>query len=260
MPTTLRAAVLCCGVAFTLATAAGPDEHAPAAIECDRRVIHGWTIFLNRDLLADGSAATTEEALVLLAAQLEEIEQVVPAQAVTKLREVPLYFSTEYEGTPPRAEYHPHPAWLREHGRDPAMARAVEFTNVRIFAEETVRMPNFVLHELAHAYHDRFLPDGFANAAIKKAYDAAVASGRYDKVERRNGTGRPPSFERAYALSTPQEYFAEATEAFFSRNDFFPFTKDDLRRHDPEMATALEDLWSLGDAAKDSATRPGTGE
>ena len=28
--------------------------------------------------------------------------------------------------------------------------------------------------------------------------------------------------ERAYATVTPQEYFAECTEAYFSRNDFSP--------------------------------------
>ena len=35
----------------------------------------------------------------------------------------------------------------------------------------------------------------------------------------------------AYAISSPMEYFAESTEAFFSRNDFFPFTRDELKRH-----------------------------
>ena len=48
---------------------------------------------------------------------------------------------------------------------------------------------------------------------------------------------------RAYALNNPQEYFAESTEAYFSRNDFFPFTRDDLIRHDPETARLLAKLW-----------------
>jgi len=41
------------------------------------------------------------------------------------------------------------------------------------------------------------------------------------------------------------EYFAESTEAFFSRNDFFPFTRDELRRHDPEMEQLLSRLWRV---------------
>ena len=45
-------------------------------------------------------------------------------------------------------------------------------------------------------------------------------------------------------MTNPQEYFAESTEAFFGRNDFFPFTREELRRHDPEMAKLLERVWT----------------
>jgi dipeptidyl-peptidase-4 len=51
--------------------------------------------------------------------------------------------------------------------------------------------------------------------------------------------------ERAYAMTTPQEYFAETTEAYFSRNDFFPFTREELKLHDPEMLALLEKLWGI---------------
>jgi hypothetical protein len=46
-----------------------------------------------------------------------------------------------------------------------------------------------------------------------------------------------------YAMTDPMEYFAETTEAFFSRNDFFPFTRDELQSHDPKMVTLLKKLW-----------------
>ena len=128
------------------------------------------------------------------------------------------------------------------------MAKGVEFTNVRIFESETKRMPVFVLHELAHAYHDRFLPKGFGNPEIQAAYEEARASGRYDKVERRDARGRV-SIARAYAMTNPQEYFAETTEAFFGTNDFFPFTRDQLRRHDPRMFHLLEQIWERGSHA-----------
>jgi hypothetical protein len=36
---------------------------------------------------------------------------------------------------------------------------------------------------------------------------------------------------------------AECTEAFFTRNDFFPFTRDELKAHDPVMFALLEMLW-----------------
>jgi hypothetical protein len=125
------------------------------------------------------------------------------------------------------------------------MAKGVEFTNVRIFEAEWRRMPNFTLHELAHAYHDRVLPKGFANPEIKAAYEKAKASGKYERVERRNGDGKQNTFERAYAMTNPQEYFAENTEAFFSRNDYFPFTRNELKKHDPEMFVLLARLWGV---------------
>src|SRR5213075_3075293 len=105
----------------------------------------------------------------------------------------------------------------------------------------------FALHELAHAYHDRALVGGFANKEIKAAYERAKASGSYEKVERWFGDGRPNTRERAYAMTNPMEYFAESSEAFFSRNDFFPFDRAELKQHDPEMEQLAAKLWGVKD-------------
>jgi hypothetical protein len=112
--------------------------------------IEGWTVLIDERLLTDDKVATAK-ALELLRPQLQEIVRVVPAPAVEKLREVTLWFSPEYPGVKPKAEYHPAAGWLRDHGRDPAMVKGIEFTDVRNFEAETRRMPNFTLHELAHA-------------------------------------------------------------------------------------------------------------
>ena len=225
---------------FVGVCAALTSLHA-AEPERETRDIEGWTAHISRRLLADDAAATAK-ALDLLAAQLREIKRIVPAAAVAHLQKVPLWISPEYAGVQPKAEYHPNVGWLREHGRDPAMVKGVEFTNVRIFEREVSRMPVFVLHELAHAFHDRVL--GFENAEIEAAYERAKKSGSYERVERRNGSGRPNTFDRAYAMTNAKEYFAETSEAFFGANDFFPFTRDDLAKHDPEMLRLLERLWT----------------
>ena len=162
---------------------------------------------------------------------------------------MPLYFSPTYPGSRGGAEFHPDAGWLKDNGRDPIMAKGVEFSNIPIFEQEVNRMPNFALHELAHASHNRFLNGSFDNREIKAAYDKAKASGSYDKVERWHGNGKPNTFERAYAMTDPQEYFAETTEAFFSRNDFFPFTKEELKKNDPAMFEVLQKLWGA-DTAK----------
>ena len=206
----------------------------------DERFIEGWKVHVSRKI----EPAALTKTLSLLIVQLQEIVRVVPAKSVTELQKVPLWFNPEYPKVRPRAEYHPGADWLRENGRDPVMEKAVEFTNVRIFEEETRRMPNFALHELAHAYHHRTARMSYGNLEIKAAYEKAKASGKYDRVERKDSEGRS-HMDRSYAMTNPQEYFAECTEAYFSRNDFFPFTRDELQQFDPEVSTLLEKLWGI---------------
>jgi len=223
------------------AAAVKRSDSATSAKSHDERLIAGWTVNVSTALI-EQEAVALGKALPLLQAQLDEIARVVPAKAVAELRKVPLWINPEYPQTQPRAEFHPDAGWLRENGRDPAMAKGVEFTNVRIFEAETRRMPNFALHELAHAYHNRVVRMSFGNLDIKNAYEKAKASGKYDQVERKDSEGRS-RLEKAYAMTNPQEYFAECSEAFFSRNDFFPFNKDELKRHDPAMFELLGRLW-----------------
>ncbi len=208
-----------------------------------KRNVAGWTVHINPALLTD-EVDLTDRALELLELQLKEIVRVVPAVVVIELQKVPLYFSPEYPGKPGGAEFHPDAGWLKRNGRDPQMAKGVEFSNIRIFEAETRRMPNFALHELAHAYHDLVLPGGFDHPQIIAAFERAKASGKYERVERRDAAGRA-SHERAYALTTPMEYFSETSEAYFSRNDFFPFTREQLQEHDPEMFALLTELWKI---------------
>jgi hypothetical protein len=222
------------------AAAVKRSEAAASVKSQDERLIAGWKVHVSTKVDATAFA----KALPLFQAQLDEIVRVVPAKAVAELQKVPLWINPEYPKVRPRAEFHPDADWLRENGRDSVMAKAVEFTNVRIFEEETRRMPNFALHELAHAYHNRTVRMSFGNLEIKVAYEKAKASGKYDRVERKDSEGRS-HMERAYAMTTPQEYFAECTEAYFSRNDFFPFTRDELKQHDPEMFALLERLWGI---------------
>lgn len=218
------------------------DAYADIKVDWEVTEVRGWKLHINPELKKQQPEKLTE-AISLLEKMLDEIIEVVPNEAVVELKKVPLYFNTEYPGVGSRAEYHPGAGWLRDNDRDPTMVKGIEFTNISNFLEETKRMPNFALHELAHAYHDRFLERGFDNRELAEAFKNAKESGKYERVERSFGNGRPNSFERAYAMTNPQEYFAECTEAMFSRNDFFPFNRDELKRHDEEMFDLLKRLW-----------------
>jgi len=101
---------------------------------------------------------------------------------------------------------------------------------------ETRRQPFMVLHELAHAYHDRV--PGFDHAKIRAAYDGAVKEGKSESVlfwDGRKG--------RHDGLKDHKGSFAEGTEACFGTNDFYPFVRAELRQHDAALFEAIESVW-----------------
>jgi hypothetical protein len=221
--------------------AANPD---PATQSYAQRKLEGWTILVNERLLADKELSG--QVLRLLQDDLYGITRVVPADAVGKLRKVPIWVELDHPQHP-CACYHPSADWLREHGMDVKKARAVEIANARNYLSWTRAQPTMILHELAHAYHHQVL--GFDNEEIKACYDAAVAGKSYESVLHFSGVKK-----RHYALKNPQEYFAEATEAYFGTNDFYPFVRPELKVHDPRMYDLLGKLW--GDRPASAGTKP----
>ena len=205
--------------------------------EFETRSSEGWTIHVDGRLLK-AEKELGAKALQLLDDQLRGIVRVVPAKAVEELRKVPIWLGLD-EGTGAGAEYHPSKEWLVSHGYNPDKAKGVEIGEAAKFLKEIRRQPVMVLHELAHSYHDRVL--GFEQPAIKAAYEAAKASGKYEKVlfwDNRQ--------VKHYALTDHKEYFAECTEAYFGTNDFFPFVRAELKEFDPEIARVLHDVWGEG--------------
>ena len=166
--------------------------------------------------------------------QLYSINRVVPKNALARLREVPIWVSRR-SGTLCMA-YHPSAGWLRDHGFDPAMAKAVELGNPAAFLSWTKAQPWMVMHELAHAYHDRVL--GFDHAAIRAAHRRARADEAWQVVLHANGREVSP-----YALTNHKEFFAEISEAWFGTNDMYPFVRAELQRHDAKSAELLKRLW-----------------
>lgn len=194
--------------------------------EWDSREIEGWTVKVHRDV-------ANPEAIRLLETRLQDIVRLVPGPAVAELRKVPIWL-----GTSGIAQYHPDRGWLEKNGYDPEKVKAVDLGSARDFIRETKRQPFMVLHEMAHAYHDRVL--GFDHARIRAAYDGAVKEGKYDAVLFWDGRT-----VRHYGLTNHREYFAEGTEAYYGTNDFYPFVRAELRLHDPALFDALESVWGV---------------
>jgi hypothetical protein len=136
--------------------------------------------------------------------------------------------------------YHPDAGWLRAHDMNPEKARSIEIANARNFLTWTKQQPWMVFHELAHGYHHQFVDGGYENPLLAAALDAVKEDKRYDQVLHINGRK-----QRHYALTNQMEYFAEQSEAFFGTNDFFPFVRSELERHDPRMFDLVKQFWEV---------------
>jgi hypothetical protein len=221
---------------LALSACAAPDvttQPIPSS-QYDTRVLEGWTVRVNRILLRQ-QAELGAEALRVLGEKLHDIARVVPAGPLAQLRKVPLWLGVD-DGPNDRAQYHPSREWLESHHFNPEKARGVEIGSASRFLKTSIEQPTMVLHELAHAYHDQVLT--FQHPGIQGAYREAKKGGAYDSVLRVSGMK-----ERHYAMTDPQEYFAEGTEAYFGTNDFYPFVRAELRVHDPKLFHLLEELW-----------------
>jgi len=98
-----------------------------------------------------------------------------------------------------------------------------------------------VLHELAHAYHQR-ISDSL-KTMISNAYDHAISSNLYSYVLYNRGDGVKTKTEWAYAVNDEKEYFAELTEAYFGINDYFPFDRKDLEKYDTAGYNMMVTVW-----------------
>ena len=221
--------------AAPIKSAAAPP-YRPTA-EYHQREMRGWRLMVAPDLLEDEKLANA--VFAELERQLAAIEQVVPAGPLEKIRQVVIWVE-KYESHHPCMAYHPDRNWLLEHDMNPDKARSVEIANARNFIRWTREQPWMVLHELAHGYHHRFLPGGYRNKEIREAFERASREGKYESVAYVRGGEK-----RAYALNNPMEFFAENSEAFFGKNDFFPFTRADLEKFDPETFALLQKLWKV---------------
>lgn len=212
------------------------DRYAVAQVE-------GWKVLVHKDLDVADRHTLRADVLRLLTDHLYRVTRAVPPTALEKLRRIPIWIEVAHPRHPCMC-YHPSPIWLATHGMNPKKAGAVEIANCKNFLTWTQQQPWMVLHELAHGYHHLTLGDG--NAEVKAAYQAAVESKAYESVLHINGRK-----ERHYALTNDKEYFAEASEAYFGTNDFFPFVRAELKQHDPRGFAMIEKVWGVKEAQKE---------
>ena len=176
--------------------------------------------------------------LKFLAAKLVEVKAVVPSERLSDLQTVTIVLDSQC-GDLKAMQYHPDAGWLETHGYPRSLEkcvhlpRAAELPTPRNIREQ----PWFLLHELAHAYHDQFL--GFDEPRILAAFEAYRRGGQGESTLLYDGRR-----VRHYALTNHKEFFAEMTEAYFGSNDFFPSNRAELQEAEPEAHGLLEKIWS----------------
>ena len=216
--------------------ACAPEPFPPAAVEDDgyrRFELCGFDVYMRDELFTDPLGADVYDAL---AEDLIMVIGLLPEPTVDFLRATNFWMELD-EPDFPGGVYHPSAQWLSDNGYPSKWAQGIQFGNANNYMTWVEQQPAMVLHELSHAWdHQRH---GFAHPDVLAAYDAAMSAGLYDAVEYVDG-----QILEAYAKNNAAEYFAELSEAYYWTNDFYPFVRAELARHDPVGLAAIEAAWS----------------
>lgn len=217
-----------------------PPDFTPTKLY-KRSFYEGFELIIHPDLYLKSNKSVFDKGMIELRRQLSFINTSIPRNVLLKFKKT---IWIEIKNGVWAAAYHPSRAWLEQHKYNGDKEKSVEIVNFKTFLDWSKQdQPCMMLHEMAHAYHHLAL--GYENQVINGAYQSAINSGKYDLVYHVNGQRM-----RHYALTNEKEYFAECSEAYFGKNDLFPFTREDFRKFDPVGFRMIQKLYMVGDNVK----------
>lgn len=182
-----------------------------------------------------------QPTFLYLFGKIDRMKSQVPNWAYDAFKKITLWVD---DGSMPNytAVYHPAKAWLIQNGYMEAKALGVELSNLTNFVNWSKSLQvDILLHEYSHAYHHQVMVNGYNNNMILDTYNASMASKKYESVDYLGG-GK----QKHYGTSNQQEYFAEMTEAYFGKNDFYPFIRSELKSFDVGSFNLMEKVWVNG--------------
>ena len=203
--------------------------------------IQGFTVFVGGDVLAVPEKTYARMPLDVLDGELGTVAAVMDRKSVDALRRLVIW--AEWNDTREGEAGRGVPVALYRSGtaqtmvrRDlhPLKAKTVDVVNLKALTEE--HQPGrdsgrcVLLHEFAHAVHDQVV--GWENPAIKGAFAQAMERRLYDKGQ--------------YVTTSPAEFFAELTCSYLDRLNYYPATRDDLKKHDSATYKLMEKVWGPG--------------
>lgn len=172
--------------------------------------IEGFKVYSPVGDERDRSNANTTyrfEALRVIEEQLRVAVGVLPQEAVNTLRKSTIVFLDNACNTDPND---PQLGWvLYGSDREEGEQGVVYYRCFRFIAHSAQYTRSLMLHELAHAWHDQMLTDGFNNLTVRSFYLGALNCWR----------DNPDSKPTDYWKTDINEFFAEMSSAYFFHID-----------------------------------------
>lgn len=235
-------------------------------------VIGGWNCKCEEGLFEecknDENSETEDSVISKVRQRLEDdllaASSKLPTRACKQLKEsTPIWINKSQRYGPKCAPirgtgmcFHPDSDWLVENGMSSEKKGGVELYEARKYLDDCdlwYGAGGVMIHELSHAWHNKFTKDGYDNEEIIECYKNAMKEKFYDCVKIHNSTGGTDEC-KAYAATDPMEYFAELSVAFLGGvgddkdleyNKWFPFNCQQLKEHDPRAYKLLLKIWGF---------------
>jgi hypothetical protein len=220
-----------------------------------RRTVEGFDVFIDASTLDNAQKFSFDHRLNSL---LRKISTIVEPEQLAKLRKVKIWFSSEQLvsirtdvssnnfNQPQSPEAHTAAGWyivtsaqsLQRNGGNPDKAKSVEVGSLKDFVEyDMTTQLAIVLHELAHAYHDRVLK--YNNPKVQATYDKAMTESKIYRKTNLDAAGN----RVIYATTNSKEYFAELTVAYLANNIKFPHLCYEIARTDRAGYQLMQEVW-----------------
>lgn len=225
--------------------------------------IEGFDVLVHKDVLDHNDDARYErKPLDVLELELRTVGRSMQAKSVAVLRRLVIWVEWDDQEDPDYgsgtiAKYYGvfgnQALWSLKKGKHPLKANNVEIIRMKsLTAQHQPGVPLercVLLHELAHAVHFHIV--GTDNPRVKATYLQAMERGLYDEAKDLAGRTIKP-----YARTNEREYFAELSCAYLNKLHYFPNTRDELKKHDPNGYKLMEAVWGTPrelDAARKAA-------
>ena len=151
--------------------------------------------------------------------------------------------------------------WLKRNGMRMDKAGGIEIYCAQEYLDSRSQwgVGGLLLHELSHAYHNKFCTAGVDCLSIRTAYNQAMNQKLYDAVAVHGKQGKT-GLQKAYACANCMEFFAELSVAFLYQNStdnpsleynkWYPHNYMQLIQHDPMTCEVLSTLWGIQEDEK----------